>query len=136
MPPNRITHAIGNLNAHHPYIDGKIENNIGKTLKLFINNDKLIHLGPNFPTFYSYNISSNPDLILSNNKTYHNIQIISGPITPPDHIAIIIKITVQRVITHEPPSPNLNKADWEAFRTEVERRTENINTNPIMSSGK
>ena len=73
------TYIIGDLNAHHQTIDKKRSNNVGKALMMMIDNNKLKHIGPDFPTFYSYNTSTTPDIILTNNKTYHNLQIHPGP---------------------------------------------------------
>ena len=84
------SYIIGYLNAHHPAIDNKPANNVGKAPMMMTGFNKLKHSGPDFPTFFSHNPSSTPDIILANNKTYHNKQITPGSITPSHHIPILI----------------------------------------------
>ena len=127
------TYIIGDLNAHHPNIDKKRSNIVGKTLMMLIDNNKLKHIGPDFPTFLSHNASTSPDIVLTNNRTYHNIQIKPGPITPSDHIPILIKITSQPIQIDTPPTYIINKTNWDLFNREVQNKTRNINTDPYMN---
>ena len=127
------TYIIGDLNAHHPTIDKKRSNTVGKMLAMMLDNNKLKHIGPDFPTFLSHNASTTPDIILSNNKTYHNIQIQPGPITPSDHIPILIKITSHPIKIDTPPTYITNKTNWESFISKVLNLTKNINTDTKMN---
>ena len=127
------TYIIGDLNAHHQTIDKKRSNNVGKALMMMIDNNKLKHIGPDFPTFYSYNTSTTPDIILTNNKTYHNLQIHPGPLTPSDHIPLLIKITSQPIKIDTPPIYILKNTNWETFSREVQSKTRSINTDPYMN---
>ena len=47
------TYIIGDLNAHHPDIDRRRGNNVGKGIAKMIDNNKVRHIGPNFSTFFS-----------------------------------------------------------------------------------
>ena len=127
------TYIIGDLNAHHPNIDRRRSNNVGNAIQMLIDRNKLVHIGPNFPTFYSHNSNSTPDIILTNNNTYHNINITQGPTTPSDHLPIIIKLTAQATHTVTTPVYNTNKANWDKFKTQIERTNSNINTNQNMT---
>ena len=127
------TYIIGDMNAHHPNLDKKTGNNVGKAIMMLINNNKIRHLGPDFPTFLAHNSTSTPDLILSNNKTYHNFIAQPGPTTPSDHIPILIKITSQPIRTPSPPIQVFSKTNWDDFRTEIQNKANNINTDPYMT---
>ena len=127
------TYIIGDLNAHHPNLDKKRGNTVGKALMMLLDNNKLKHIGPDFPTFLSHNAATTPDIVLSNNKTYHNIQIQPGPITPSDHIPILIKITSQPIKIDTPPTYIMNKTNWELFSRKIQDQTINISTDPNMS---
>ena len=127
------TYIIGDLNAHHPNIDKKRSNIVGKALMKLIDNNKLKHIGPDFSTFLSHNASTTPDIVLTNNKTYHNIQIQPGPITLSDHIPILIKITSQPIKIDTPPTYIINKTNRDLFSREVQNKTRNINTDPYMN---
>ncbi len=129
---NYPTYIIGDLNAHHPQIDNKKENTVGKALMMLININKLTHIGPDFPTFISHNSRSTPDIILTNNKTYHNIDIQTGPTTSSDHLPIIIKITAKPVKIETSPTYSLKKTNWEEFKITTQHKTRNINVDPYM----
>lgn len=78
---NHQTYIIGDLNAKHRILGHTQNNTVGKGLATYINRVKPIHLGPNFPTFFSNTNISTPDIIPSNNKAIHNVVINPGPIT-------------------------------------------------------
>ena len=100
---------------------------------MLIDHNKLIHFGPDFPTFISHNKPSAPDIILSNNKTYHNINITQGLTTPSDHLPILINITSHALQTPTPTTYSMKKANWEEFQNNIPNRTNNINTNAHMT---
>lgn len=127
------SYIIGDLNAHHPTIDRKRGNNVGKALKMMIDNNKLRHIGPDFATFYSHNASTTPDIILGNTQTYHNIHAIPGPVTPSDHLPILIKITLHPITIPATPTYRIDKTNWDEFTREVCNKTRNINTDPHMN---
>ena len=124
-----IPYIIGDLNAHHPTIDRRRSNNVGKAIQILIDHNKLIHIGPDFPTYISYNSTSTPDIILTNNKTYHNINITQGPTTPFDHLPILINLTAQSIHTPTIPTYVAKKANWEKFKEHIEQTNSTIDTN-------
>ena len=126
------TYIIGDLNAHHPYLNTKTTNKVGKALKILIDNNKVNFLGPNFPTYLSHNAASTPDIILGNNKTYHNITILPGPTTASDHIPVIFTITSQAIKIPVKPKLNLKLADWEKYKVEIENKTKNFEIDENM----
>ena len=131
---NAPTYIIGDLNARHTILNNNNCNNVGKALKKLIDNGKINFQGPNFNTFFSSNHTSSPDIILTNNKTYHNMEIKPGPTTSSDHIPIIITISTQAIKIPVIPRPIYSKANWETFANETKEIHNNINTNPHMSS--
>lgn len=87
---------------------------------------KLIHLGPQFPTFHDRN-STTPDLLLSNNKAIHNIVIEQGPLTTSDYFPIVCTITAKPMEIITSPSYNINKANWNEFKRETLTEIAKIN---------
>lgn len=70
--------------------------------------------------------ATTPDLILSNNKIYHNIQIDQGPITTSDHIPIIVTISTKAITVPPVSKYNLNKANWEKFKNIIDNKMEEV----------
>ena len=94
---NHPTYIIGDFNAHSRLLGGTKENVVGRSLNRFLSTGKLIHLGPTFNTFHNVQGSSTPDIVLANNKTYHNINITQGPLTSSDHTPIILTVTKKKI---------------------------------------
>ena len=86
------------------------------------------HLGPHFTTYTSGRHNTTPDLILCNNKTYHNHIIEEGPTTTSDHTPILFTITASAIKTKTQPQYNLKKADWDSFSKNIENNI--IQANP------
>ena len=126
------TYIIGDLNAHHPYLNTKTTNKVGNALKIFIDNNKLNFLGPNFPTYLSHNAATTPDIILANNKTFHNVKIHPGPTTASDHLPVIITITSQSIKIPVKPKPNFKNANWDKFQEEIDNKCNSLIINEHM----
>ena len=101
---------------------------------MLMNNNKVNFIGPEFPTFLSHNAATTPDIVLTNNKTFHNISLKPGPVTPSDHIPIIIKITTKAITIPTIPKININKTNWEIFKEDIATNIININTDPTMTN--
>lgn len=82
----------------------------------YIDNGRLKHLGPDFAAYIINNVHTTPDIVLSNNKIYHNHITETGAITPSDHIPIIFTISATAVETEAPTRSNQRKADWEKLK--------------------
>ncbi len=131
---NTPTYIIGDLNARHTILNNNDSNNVGKAIKKLIDKGNLCYKGPNFHTFFGSNHTSTPDIILTNHKTYHDMDIKPGPTTSSDHIPVIIKITTQAITTSIEPIPNYNLANWETFTQDIKETHKNINTNAYMTT--
>lgn len=81
---------------------------------------KICHLGPHFPTFLARNNITCPDKIFCKNKAFLNYQKTPGPLTPSDHIPIIMKISANPIQLPTSKRLNMKKANWEKFRKTLE----------------
>ncbi len=85
------TYIIGDFNGRHTSFGDTENNTVGKSLLNLINQGKIIHLGPHFPTFFSHKSQTNPDKIFANKHHYLNIICEPGEITTSDHLPVIKK---------------------------------------------
>ncbi len=125
------TYILGDLNAKHPSLNNNTTNTVGRGIDMFINTNKLIHLGPNFPTYISHNSQTTPDIILTNQHTHHNYTITQGPTTASDHLPVIFQITTSPITTPIAPRPHYSKADWDAFKIKIDNNITEINRNHL-----
>ena len=110
-------YLIGDLNAVHPVFGStRSPNHVGRNLNTLIEQDKLRYVGPHFPTYTGIHGTSTPDIILTNNRAYHNIRAYPGPNTSSDHTPIIVKITVNPIAIPIAPRPQFAKANWDRFK--------------------
>ncbi len=58
---NIPTYILGDFNGRHTTFGNSDNNTVGKSLHKLIHQRKLLHLGPQFPTYFSHNSSTNPD---------------------------------------------------------------------------
>lgn len=128
---NEPMYILGDLNAKHSFLIDRTNNDVGKGLNRFYENKILLHLGPKFPTFFNHTSGTTPDLILSNNKIYHNTKIEPGPLTSSDHLPILFTITARAITETTPRIIVYSKTNWDLFREVVER---NIPENENWSS--
>ena len=119
-------YILGDLNARHSTLGHGNNNNIGTAIHTLMRENKIKHIGPYFPTFIRPTCSSKPDIVLGNNKIFHNIHLTPGPCTPSDHIPIIAKITANPIQIQIKPRLQYAKADWNAYKTDLEN-TPSIN---------
>ena len=126
------TYIIGDMNARHPLLWGNTVNRVGRKLSSLVQQGKLMHLGPDFPTFVTHNSATSPDIVLCNRRCHHNILIERGPLTASDHLPIII--TVDTGIIKVPISPKLQiyKTDWNSFREEIGQYNQYMPTSPSL----
>ena len=99
------------FNARRKILGNNDDNIAGKNIKLLIDRNKLKLIGLHFPTYFSTNSGSSPDLVLSNHKVYLNTHFSPGPATPSDHTPIVAKISLNPIQIPIPPRDQLNKTD-------------------------
>lgn len=123
------TYIVADLNAKHVIFGDRTNNEVGKGLERFHSNNKLIHLGPEFATYIGANTATTPDLILANNKIYHNHKIELGPLTSSDHLPIIFNITCKALTEPCPIRLLTGNTNWDLFRRTVEEELQTDSDN-------
>ena len=96
---NIPTYILGDFNGRHTAFGNRDNNTVGKSLINLINQVKLIHIGPHFPTYFTHNSATNPDKIFSNKHHYLNCICEQGDITTSDNIPVILKFSTTPFIT-------------------------------------
>lgn len=94
---NIPVYMAADLNANHPAFGYYSTNTKGRQIYTLMQNRLMQHIGPHFPTFYTQRRGTNPDIVLTNFKTHHNINITQGPLTTSDHIPIIITLSASPI---------------------------------------
>lgn len=89
----------------------------------------LQHIGPDFPTFHTHTRGTNPDIILTNYRTCHNIHIKPGPLTTSDHNPIELIISTSPILIPSTPRLNFKTANWEKFQNHVRNNLHSNNLN-------
>ena len=94
-----------------------------KSLIDLINQGKLIHIGPYFPTYLHTNSATTPDKIFANKHHYLNYITEPGELTTSDHIPIILILSTKPFITETPLTYKTNKAKWELVKETLDKNT-------------
>ena len=126
---NIPVYLIGDLNANHPTLGYNHSNTKGRQINRLIQQRTLQHIGPDFPTFYTQGRGTTPDIILTNNRTYHNTHATPGPLTTSDHIPVILTISIAPILIPATKRPNYGKANWEQFKAKVDQELQHNNIN-------
>lgn len=110
------TYMLGDINASHRILGNTHNNQRGRHIHTLISQNKCIHLGPHFPTFLTPTTATHPDLVLANTKTFHNILLEPGPLTPSDHIPIIATISIEPIYIPITPRKSFHYTNWDRYR--------------------
>ena len=126
LPTEDLLYAIRNnlpviiaadINARHSLFGySRPFNEKGRELNRMILRNKIQHLGPTFDTFFHRNGSSKPDIILANNKFYHNYQISPAGLGPTDHLTMDIQISARPLLIRCDPREHIKDTNWENFK--------------------
>ena len=111
---------LGDLNARCRVLGNSNDNQIGKQIKLLIENNIVKHDGPYFPTFITNRSKTSPDIILNFFEAFHNTFAELGPLTSRDHILITYKISTSPILSEILPRLNYKKANWEKYKIMLE----------------
>ena len=115
----------GDLNCRHRHFGYNTGPNAkGRSMYSHIFNNRIQHLGPIFPTFYTRFAETRPDIVLANNNFYLNHNIQSGGIGPSDHITLDITISANAITTQIPPFLDTKNTDWDGYKTNLTRMPE------------
>ena len=113
------TYLLGDLNARHHTFNYSSTNPIGTNITSLIDQNIVKYLGPSFPTRIDSRTSRTPDIVLSNNRAYHNIHLEQGPPTSSDHLPIIATISAYPIIIPIKPRKQYAKANWDKYQDEL-----------------
>ena len=120
----------GDFNSHSPSWGYRHLDNKGEEVENWITDNRLVLINrPDDPdTYYSrsWRTTSTPDLAIATDNI-HGIaeREVSSQLGGSDHkpVIITIKRQLQTASAKRPPSWNFKKADWEAYRADVDERT-------------
>lgn len=111
------TILMGDLNSKHPLWNSRVTNLHGKVLhKYLARNPDTIALGPDVPTFYSFNYRARPDVldiaVLKNFNHFHELVCIDD--LSSDHNPIILTVGTN-LAQRLPPKKEVKRVDWRKY---------------------
>lgn len=77
-----------------------------------------MHLEPHFPTYFSPQSLTNPDIIFPNKHHYFNCICEPGSITTSDHLSL--SFLRNHFLTDKPQVYQIYKADWDRFQLKLD----------------
>ena len=125
-------YLLADLNARHTTLGNSSSNHVGKQIHSLITRHKCTHIGPYFPTLITHNSTTSPDIVLTNNKAFHNIHLQPGPITPSDHIPIIATISANPIQIPIRPRRSFYRANWTQYKQTLSQHTVPTQTDPTL----
>ena len=124
---NIPTYLIGDVNAQHQMLTYTYVNTKGRIIKNYVDNNKLKHFGPDFPTLVRRN--GRPDIVLGNRWAHLNMAISPGSLTSSDHLPVHVKLSTNAIIKDIKKVYNFKKANWDKYKNTIENQTEIKNMN-------
>ena len=126
------TYLLADLNCHHPSFPFHSRTSgLNKVRGEFffegwIKPHKLVRHGPHFPTFFNNTIKGTaPDIILSNNRIYHNHHTSPMEANSSDHLPIKFTISSKPILKRV-KCEHLEKADWEGYASALATATKEM----------
>ena len=123
---------LGDINARHRTLGHQDNNPVGRNVHTLTTIGTCKHVGPHFPTLIRHNSATAPDIVLTNNKTFHNLHLQPGPLTPSDHTPIIATITCSPIQIPIKPRKCMHKANWNQYKTDLSTITLPTEPNPTL----
>lgn len=120
-------YLLADLNGRHTSLGHTNTNTMGRNIMKLITTFGAQHIGPNFPTFIGHGALTNPDIIITNGKTYHNTHATQGPLTSSDHLPIIFTVSTTPIVIPCPKHLNTNKANWELYKHTINSELPTLN---------
>ena len=116
IPPRQPYINTIDLNAYHRTFGYNTNNLRGQQIVTLIDTDKCRHIGPFFDTRVTANTRRKPDIALTNNRAYLNTYLRPGPMTPSDHIPIVMTISTNPIQIPICPRLQFSKTDWTRYK--------------------
>lgn len=140
---NLPTLIVTDANVHHIAFGHSYSDRLGKLLFNFMRRKDLYFLGPNFKTYFNSVNKGKPDIILGNKDILKfAVHITEGDrLCASDHLPIHIQLNTSPIaIPANESRLNLNRANWEGFRMELEEIplpiTQNMSIQELESNTK
>ena len=115
-------YLLADMNARHGVLGYNDRNNVGNGLASLMTDGRLVHLGPDFPTFISRASATTPDVVLANRYGHLNTYISPGNLTSSDHLPIKMVVSTSPILVPTAPSPCYKRANWESFKLVLEAK--------------
>ena len=109
-------YLVGDLNAYHRTFGYSNNNLRGNQVVTLINANKCKHIGPFFDTRITANTTRKPDIALTNKQAHLNTYLKAGPLTPSDHLPIIMKISTNPIQIPITPRLQFSKTNWTLYK--------------------
>ena len=113
-------YILADINARHYILGHNNTNVMGTAIATLMNNNKLHHIGPTFKTYLGRH-QGTPDIILTNNRAFHNTHIQRGPLTSSDHLPVVLTLSTAPIqIPRRQKRLDLRQADWTNYRYDLQ----------------
>ena len=124
-------YLLADMNARHGVLGNHDRNNVGNGLARLMADGRLVHLGPDFPTFISRLSATTPDVVLANRYGHLNTHISPGNLTSSDHLPIRMVVSTNPILVPTATSPCYKRADWDSFKEVLQAKpTVELNGRP------
>ena len=126
------TYFLGDLNARHRLFGYQDRNAVGRCVNTLVSLGTCQYAGPHFPTFITHNSTTSPDIVLTNNRVFHNLYLQPGPLTSSDHIPIVATITVSPIQIPIRPRKCIHRANWTQYKADLSNIHPPTEPNPTL----
>ena len=120
MQKNIPVYFVGDLNAHLPAMGYRNYNTNRREIKRLFQQNKIIHMGPDFRTMVRMN--GRPDIIFSSQNAFLKYAVERGSLTTSDHFPVILKLSTRPIVKRAEQTRCLRKTNWETFKDRMEER--------------
>ena len=111
-----VNNIFGDLSARDSMIGNRDNNTRGNILAMLINRGHAQRLGPTFPTYLTHRSATSHDIILANNRVFHNTHSKAGThLTSSDHIYIVFAISASPIQIPIKKRDEVRRADWDRY---------------------
>ena len=124
LQKNMPVYFVGDLNASLPAMGYGNYNNNGREIHRLIQQNKIIHMGPDFKTLVHRN--GRPDIVFSNRNAYLNYAVERGGLTSSDHFPVVLKLSTRPIVKNVEATRSLKRTNWELFKGKLETKIEQI----------
>ena len=122
LQKNMPVYFVGDLNANLSAMGHGNYNNNGREIQRFIQQNKIIQMGPDFRTLVHRN--GRPDIVFSNRSAYLNYAVERGGLTSSEHFPAILKLSTKLIVKRVEAIGSSKRTNWELFKEKSETQLE------------